>query len=37
VVVVDGNYGVRILHIVSREERFQSTTHAAMISKSESH
>jgi flagellar motor switch protein FliN/FliY len=35
VVVVDGNYGVRILHIVSREERFQSTAHAAMISKPE--
>jgi flagellar motor switch protein FliN len=35
VVVVDGNYGVRILHIVSRQERFQSTPHAAMISKSE--
>jgi flagellar motor switch protein FliN/FliY len=37
VVVVDGNYGVRILHIVSRQERFQSTAHAAMISKSDSH
>jgi flagellar motor switch protein FliN len=37
VVVVDGNYGVRILHIVSRQERFQSTAHAAMISKSEFH
>jgi flagellar motor switch protein FliN len=35
VVVVDGNYGVRILHIVSRQERFQSTAHAALISKSE--
>jgi flagellar motor switch protein FliN/FliY len=35
VVVVDGNYGVRILHIVSRQERFQSTAHAAMISKTE--
>jgi flagellar motor switch protein FliN len=37
VVVVDGNYGVRILHIVSRQERFQSTPHAAMVSKSETH
>lgn len=37
VVVVDGNYGVRILHIVSRQERFQSTAHAALISKSELH
>jgi flagellar motor switch protein FliN len=37
VVVVDGNYGVRILHIVSRQERFQSTAHAALISKSETH
>jgi flagellar motor switch protein FliN/FliY len=37
VVVVDGNYGVRILHIVSRQERFQSTTHAALISRPELH
>jgi flagellar motor switch protein FliN/FliY len=37
VVVVDGNYGVRILHIVSRQERFQSTAHAALISKPELH
>jgi len=38
VVVVDGNYGVRILHIVSRQERFQSTAHAAsIISKPELH
>jgi flagellar motor switch protein FliN/FliY len=31
VVVVDGNYGVRILHIVSRQERFQSTAYAAAL------
>jgi flagellar motor switch protein FliN len=37
VVVVDGNYGVRILHIVSRQERFQSTTNAALISRPELH
>jgi len=35
VVVVDGNYGVRILNIISRQERFHSTAHAALISKSE--
>jgi flagellar motor switch protein FliN/FliY len=35
VVVVDGNYGVRIHHIVSRQERFRSSTQATMISKSE--
>jgi flagellar motor switch protein FliN/FliY len=29
VVVVDGNYGVRIHHIVSRHERFRSTAQAA--------
>jgi flagellar motor switch protein FliN/FliY len=37
VVVVDGNYGVRILHIVSRQERFQSAGHTALISKPELH
>jgi hypothetical protein len=34
---VDGNYGVRILHIVSRQERFQSAGHTALISKPELH
>jgi flagellar motor switch protein FliN/FliY len=37
VVVVDGNYGVRIHHIVSRQERFRSSAQAAMIAKSEQH
>ena len=37
VVVVDGNYGVRILHIVSRQERFQSTAPVAMIARPELH
>jgi flagellar motor switch protein FliN/FliY len=37
VVVVDGNYGVRIHHIVSRQERFRSTAQAAMIAKAEHH
>jgi len=37
VVVVDGNYGVRIHHIVSRQERFRSSTQVAMITKSEQH
>jgi flagellar motor switch protein FliN/FliY len=33
VVVVDGNYGVRIHQIVSRQERFRSSAQAAMIAK----
>jgi flagellar motor switch protein FliN/FliY len=37
VVVVDGNYGVRIHHIVSRQERFRSSAQAALIAKSEQH
>ena len=37
VVVVDGNYGVRILHIVSLQERFQSSAHAAFVSKPQLH
>jgi flagellar motor switch protein FliN len=35
VVVIDGNYGVRIHHIVSRQERFRSSTQSAAIAKIE--